>query len=184
MALRDVDTRRREIEGVVAPYGEDTYLTGDPGGERMIRGCFAKSIQQRGDKIPLLVGHDHTAPAVGMSRAWHDTDDGLIGTFTIKQGTKGDETLDDVGGGYLSALSVGFEPLTETRGRDGVLEVRDARLLEVSLVTVAAYDGAKVLAVRQAAQQQRRAEALAPFLDAPPVNLDPLDLSWLPSRNW
>ena len=45
------------IVELVAPYDETSYLTSVPGGERLRRGCFAKSIQERGDRIPLCIGH-------------------------------------------------------------------------------------------------------------------------------
>jgi HK97 family phage prohead protease len=174
MQIRGVEATRREIHGRVAPYDETSYLVGDPGGERLARGCFAKSIRQRETRIPLVLHHDLTR-AVGMSRSWQDTTAGLDAVFRVRQTVEGDQALEDVHQGYLPALSIGFLPLSRRRGLDGVAEVREARLMEVSLVLIGAYDGARVLATRQA----RLDALLAPFRNRPPrIDPTPLPARW------
>ena len=174
MEIRDVTEARREIVGVVAPYNETSYLTGDPRGERLVRGCFRASIAQRGAKIPLCVGHNHGAErgAVGMSTRWEESD-GLLGVFAVRPDELGDNVLADVSAGYLPAMSVGFAPIPSRtrRAPDGALEHTEAALKEVSLVVVGAYDGARVLAVRSA---QSLDDLLAPFRNPPVVDLSPL----------
>lgn len=179
MEIRGVEVSRREIVGQVAPYDETSYLTGDPRGERLLRGCFAKSIRQRGDRIPLCIGHNHGADrgAVGMSRGWQEGAEGLVGTFAVRADARGDEVLADVHDGYLPALSVGFAPLPAAmrRGGDGALEITEAALKEVSLVIVGAYDGARVLATRAAVPLP---DLAAMFPPAPVVDLSPLPVVW------
>lgn len=149
MEIRSVDIDARTIVGVCAPYDEISYLTPDPSGERIIRGAFAKSLRQRADKIFLFRGHDH-GRAVARSSAFEDDDGGLVGTFHARASLIGDEALEEVRDGYLPGMSVGFRNVQVRRGQDGVREVVEAALLEVSLVTIPAYDGARVLAVRDA----------------------------------
>jgi uncharacterized protein len=173
MELRAFDEGERTITGVVAPYDETTYLVSDPGGERIKRNAFNRSIAQRGTRIPLCVNHDHSH-AVGMSREWKDGSDGLQGIFGIRKSVRGDEILSDVREGYLTALSVGFLPVDAARASDGVMEVREARLFEVSLVLIGAYDGARVLAARQA---EAVSEILAPFQNPPALPL-PFAAPW------
>lgn len=163
MALRALNPDTRTVEGVVAPYNETSLYTGDPLGERIMRHAFARSITQRGSRIPLCVNHNHEN-VVGMSREWTDTDAELVGMFDIRSDQYGERVIADLHNGYLQAMSVGFLPLDRKRGTDGVMEVREARLVEVSLVLMGAYDGAQVLAARQA---QQTAELLAPFENPP-----------------
>ena len=180
MEIRDVTESRREIVGVVAPYNETTYLTGDPRGERLVRGCFTKSIAQRGSKVPLTVGHNHGRAAVGLSTSWQEGAEGLLGVFAVRPDAEGDKVLADVRDGYLPAMSVGFAPLAANtrRAPDGALEHREAALKEVSLVVVGAYDGARVLQVRSAHDLEAM---LAPFRNPPAVDLSPLPaLGWYP----
>lgn len=175
MQVRGVDEPRREVTGIVAPYDETTYLIADPRGERLRRGCFAKSIRERGSRVLLCVGHQRDTAAVGRAEAWEEGPDGLRGTFRIRDDQKGDEVLTDCREGYLPAMSVAFAPTRRTTGQDGVVEILEARLHEVSLVAVGAYDGAQVLAVRSPAEVRADlAHLLAPFQNPPRVDLSPL----------
>ena len=77
--------------------------------------------------------------------------------------------------GYFGGMSVGFQPLVVTRGADGVREIREAKLVEVSVVGMPAYEGAGIVAVREA---QNFDDLLAPFRNPPAVNLDPIRPLW------
>lgn len=171
MELRSVRPEERLVIGVVAPYDELSYLTPDPAGERIKRGAFTKTIAQRGDKIPLLRNHDLSS-RMGISRSFTETPEGLLGEFVVNPGDAGDALLEDARNGYLGAMSAGFLPLGHTRrGDDGAREVAEAKLVEVSLVAIPAYEGSGMLAVRSA---QDLDAMLAPFRARPDVNLDPL----------
>ena len=179
MNLRTVDDSQRLIIGIAVPYDETTYRV--PGGERVIRGAFKRSIQHRGGKIPLAAAHDPRM-VMGYSQEWEETTEGLLGSFRVNDGGKGDQLLEDVRNGYYPSMSVGFEA-TRTgvhRAPDGVMEVREAKLVEVSLCGIPAYEGASVLAVRTA---QDLDSLLAPFQNIPKWDLDPLPpLVYRPQR--
>ena len=113
---------------------------------------------------------------MGVSRSFEDGDAGLVGTFAIVEGDKGDALLEDLRHGLLGGMSVGFQPLVATRGDDGAREIREAKLVEVSVVGHPAYDGAGILAVRRA--QLIQEDLLAPFLNPPVVNLEPIPRLW------
>jgi hypothetical protein len=147
----------RTITGVCAPYDEISYLTPDPSGERIIRGAFGKSLRQRHDKIFLFRGHDH-GRAVARSQSFEDDESGLVGVFHARSSAIGDEALEEVRDGYLPGMSVGFRNVQLRRGDDGAREVVEAALIEVSLVTIPAYDGARVLSVRHADERFERLE--------------------------
>lgn len=163
MEVRRADTLERTITGVVAPYDEVSYLTPNPGGERVIRGAFTRSLRGRESKVPLFRNHDHTY-VMGRSIAFTESPSGLTGRFRINTGRLGDELFKEVRDGYLPGLSVGFRPLDARRGTDGVREVRDADLIEVSMVGVPAYSGAELISVRRAYERDR---IFAPFHNVP-----------------
>jgi len=173
MEIRSLDQSERVLTGIVAPYDEISYRTPDPRGERICRGAFAKSIAQRETKIKLLRNHDQ-AHVLGLSRRWTEGAEGLMGEFSVRSGELGDSLLEDLAGGYMEHLSVGFEPLVITRGADGAGEVREGRLWEVSVVPFPAFEGAAVLAVRRARSAEDLDALLAPFRARPDVNLAPL----------
>lgn len=174
MELRNVAAESRTIVGVVVPYDEVSYLTPGGEGERVRRGAFRRSLDHRGDRIPLLRNHarDRT---LGRSQSFTETDDGLVGAFVVNDGPHGDELLDDVRHGYLEGMSVGFQAVRVERAPDGVREVREARLVEVSMVGIPAYEGAAMLAVRSA---ETLSDLLAPFTNRPAVNLAPIPPVW------
>jgi HK97 family phage prohead protease len=173
MELRRVDEQSRTVEGIVAPYNETTLYAGDPMGERIVRHAFNRSIKQRGNRIPLCVNHNHEN-IVGMSREWNDTEDGLWALFGFRDDQYAERTIADVASGYLQAMSVGFLPIDRKRGNDGAMEIREARLVEVSLVIAGAYDGAEVLAARMASQLD---QLLEPFQNPPDVPI-PFHAPW------
>lgn len=170
MDVRSVIEDQRTIIGVAVPYDETTYRV--PGGERIKRGAFLRSIQHRSDKIPLLRAHDPNM-AMGYSTSFRESAEGLEATFRVNDGSDGDNLLDQVRSGYFPAMSVGFEATRNglQRGSDGVREVHEAKLVEVSLVGIPAYEGAAVLAVRSA---EDLSSLLAPFQNIPQWDLDPL----------
>lgn len=170
MELRDVRPSERLVIGLVAPYDETSYLTPNPAGERINRGAFAKTLRQRSGAIPLLRNHE-TAVSMGTSRSFAETPEGLLGEFVVHEGERGDALLEDARNGYLGAMSAGFLPLVHRAGSDGAREVAEAKLVEVSLVALPAYESAGILSVRSA---QSREAMLAPFRARPDVNLAPL----------
>ena len=106
MEIRSVDTSERTLVGVVAPYDQTTYLVADPGGERITRGAFDE-VDKRNvrDKVPLHDNHG-TQRRMGICKTFEDGDDGLVGTFLIYEGDKGDCLLEDLRHGYLGGMSV------------------------------------------------------------------------------
>jgi len=163
MEIRAVTETERTIVGVVAPYDETTYRV--PGGERIRRNAFARSIHLRGHKIPLYVNHQHDA-VMGWSRSFEDGPDGLVGTFAVNAGARGDSFLEDLRNGYMGGLSVCFTTVHAERAADGVTELTEARLEEVSAVGMPAYEGAALLSVRAAVPVE--------FPPRPEVNLQPI----------
>jgi hypothetical protein len=174
MELRRVDQSERVVVGVVAPYDEVSYLTPDPAGEVIDRGAFKRSLHHRHDRIPLLRNHD-TDRTLGWSTKFTETDTGLEAMFKINDGDHGDALLDDMERRYLTGMSVGYKPIRVRRGEGGVQHVIEARLVEVSMVGIPAYEGAAMIAVRNA---QDLTSILAPFAARPDVNLAPIMPTW------
>lgn len=137
----------RVIEGTAVTYG----TTGTPGGEFAGRrmsfapGAFGRSLRARADKVRLLVQHDHAHP-IGKLVDWQDTGDGLFTSWKIASTTAGDQALVEASEGIRDGLSVGAEVITH-KNVGNTIHVTEARLLEVSLVTVPAFDDARVTRV-------------------------------------
>jgi HK97 family phage prohead protease len=161
--LREVEQDGRFLRGRAAPLG--SYRDVGPYLERLDPAMFDQTLQQRGDHIPLMMTHDHENLPIGSAPVWEKSDDELIGTWRFDSRAAAREAYRLADERVLTGLSVGFLP-GKARGssivekRDGVTYVdrRAARLLEVSLVAIPAYEDAHVLALRTAG-----AAALEPY---------------------
>ncbi|HSS09732.1 MAG TPA: HK97 family phage prohead protease [Acidimicrobiales bacterium] len=173
MEIRSVNVDARTVVGCCVPYDETSYLTPDPVGERVLRGAFAKSIKERAGRIFLYRNHDHDH-AVGHAVGFDDRPDGLIGTFGIRAHPLGDDVLAELREGYLPAMSVGFRTIKARRADDGVNEIVEGALMEVSLLSLPAYAGAEVLEVRRADID----EIMAGFGPRPDLDLSPIPTVW------
>jgi hypothetical protein len=175
LELRVPDPSERIVEGVVVPWGETSFMTPDPKGERFMAGSLTRSVAERGDRLKLFHAHNHDR-AIGKAVNWNpDHEAGCWAQFRIAATPQGDEVLAEVNEGMLDAFSIGFRPIRSRRGQDGAREIVEAALHEVSIAPVGAYDGARVLAVRTPVF----------VFDVPPmphVNLEPMPLlrRWSP----
>lgn len=126
-------------------------------------------MEERASSIKLFRNHDHDQ-AVGKPLAWKsDHELGCWVRYELYRLPAADEVLIEIQEGALDAFSVGFVPKKDRRGADGAREIMEARLQEVSLVPMGAYDGARVLAFRTPARGFKL--ELSPM---PEVNLTPL----------
>jgi HK97 family phage prohead protease len=144
--------KNRTMRGLAAPYGGVHDL--GPFTETLQAGCFSKSIREAAASLPLLMHHDHGSIPVGRAVSWEEDDSGLVGEWQFDSRAEAVEAARLADEGYLTGLSVGFQPLRCERDDNGDkphLVQREAKLLETSLVTIPAYDSARVLMVRSAA---------------------------------
>jgi HK97 family phage prohead protease len=171
---RTVSVDERIVEGLGVPWGEVSYLTPDPAGERFLPGSLTKSVREKGARLKLFRAHDHSA-AIGRAvklDARHP--DGLMSSWRIFKTPAGNAALEEIAEGALDSFSLGFMPKRTQRAPDGVREVVEAELHEVSIAPIGAYDGARVLSMRTPASELDRARAWLQANPAPVVCLTPL----------
>lgn len=148
MEIRRVALAEGVLEGICAPYDETTFLAGDGRGERILRGAFRKSAHEQAGRLKLFRNHEHGRPVGIATRITDRHPDGLWASFKLADGDRYRDVRDELEQGLLSDLSVGFRTVQERRGDDGAREITEAQLVEVSLVPIGAYSGARVLAMR------------------------------------
>jgi len=148
LELRE-DDDGHHLVGIVAPW-QATYDAGDYV-ETFGRNVFDKTIQERGDRIPLLEQHDRGRNPIGMAASWEKTADGLVADFRLARTARGDEARQLALDGMVTGLSVGFVPIRnrteKVAGRNHVTRL-EARLDHVGFVTQPAYKEAQVVSVR------------------------------------
>lgn len=139
----------RTMIGIVARYNRVYDLRAFT--ETLLPGVFAKSITEAARALPLHVNHQHSDVPVGRTLSWEDTPEHLIGTWEFDTRADAVEAARQAEEGYLTGLSVGFNPLQtrwDASGDKPHADRIEARLLETSMCSVPGYDDAGVLAVR------------------------------------
>lgn len=138
----------RTVAGIAAPFDQVTRIGGGHD-EVIVRGAFARTIAERGDRVKFLALHNYEAMPLGRAVTLREDAAGLYGEFRVSKTTAGDEVLELIRDGALDGLSIGFTTITERwNAKSSVRELHEVRLHEVSAVTFPAYDGARILAVR------------------------------------
>jgi HK97 family phage prohead protease len=151
--LREANLDKGLVTALLVPYGQTTMAAGYPAGERFLPGSFTKTLKHRESQnrdLMLLRAHDLKRP-VGRAVWVKDTAEGPVAEFQLGlTSPAGKEALAELRDGLLSEVSVGFHSVREQLGEDGAREITEAALHEASLVPIGAYEGAKVLSVREA----------------------------------
>jgi HK97 family phage prohead protease len=162
------DSEGRTITGIVVPFERAARVSdGGPSYDEMFRaGAFAKTIQERGDRVKLLSQHQAGRNPLGRATMLREDGSGLYGEFRVSRTQAGDEALELVRDGALDSFSVGFSPVKHVK--EGKTVVRtEVALREASLVTFPAYQDARIAAVRttlealEAMTSEERAELVA-----------------------
>lgn len=130
------DTTTRNLSGIAVPYGEISPSYN----ERFVPGSVTLD-----PNALLLWQHDRTEP-IGKITAGQETPSGFHFDSFLSDTVRGRDAATLANDGVLS-LSVGFI-MRDSAVVDGVTEVRDALVKEISLVSFPAYVGATVTEVR------------------------------------
>lgn len=140
------DVERRTIVGRILPFGEIGNTSIGPV-------VFEAGSIRDFNEVKLLLEHDGRRP-IGKSTNFVAGGDHVTGSFKISNTTAGTDALIEAADGLRNGLSVGANILEHTVGKDGVMNVTAAELVEVSLVTSPAFAGAQVTQVAASSEAQ------------------------------
>lgn len=173
---RAVDMAQMKVDaGTITGYALTWAFDAD--GYQFERGSFAKTIQERTGKIPLLIAHAKKAvgrptsvlETVGFLTALAEDDTGLLVTAPFLETELAQTTREQAMAGGIKSMSVGTRPLKYTQ--DGALvRVSEAKLIEVTLTNIPVDDDAEILTVRS--EGAGAATAPLPVTPEPPVRTD------------
>lgn len=131
-----------EFTGYASVYGNT-----DLGGDAVMPGAFTKTIQDRGNEVPLCWQHDLKSP-IGKGRL-EDTSDGLVlhGRLTlgVPLAMAAHALMKDE---VIKGLSIGYKTVKDEMQK-GIRLLRELKLYEVSLVTVPMNPEAQITSVKQ-----------------------------------
>lgn len=134
-----VDQDRRTISGYAAIFGNK-----DKSGDILIKGCFSKSIQERGpessanDKIIFLWMHKMDEPIGKITKLVED-DKGLYFEAEIDKIQLGDRAINQLESGTLNQFSIGYSYVWDKMEYDEEKDayiVKEVILYETSVVSI------------------------------------------------
>jgi HK97 family phage prohead protease len=146
------------VEGYASLFGEI-----DQARDKMMRGAFAQTLQQRPvQRVPMLFQHDPAEP-VGVWLELREDHRGLYARGRlIPEVTRGRELLSLLRAGAIDGLSIGFRTVKgRIDPRTRIRSLLAVDLWEISIVTFPLLAGARVRAVKQAPSRSQSGFAMA-----------------------
>lgn len=148
-AVKAVDSKARRFSGLASTWEKDL------GNDVIHQGAFAKTLTDwrasAKHTIPLLDSHDRFSvdAVLGKMVVATETSAGLEAEFEMRDTEKAAQALDAVAGGFITGLSIGYEPVDfkYEKGASGTTTTRhltEIKLREVSLVVFPMNEGARV----------------------------------------
>ena len=147
-AAAEDGTPTRTITGLAVPWNVVANLSNDVGPVKFLEG----SISVDGPMPKLLEYHDDTR-IIGRVTERVSSSEGLLFTAKLSATRAADDAMALLADGSISAVSVGAIPLKFKRV-DGVMEVSEARMIELSLVSFPAYADAEISSVFASANDE------------------------------
>ncbi len=137
----DLDEKNNIVKG----YGS-YFDNKDSDMDIIRRGAYQKTIQENGQRVKYLYQHDMMQPIGKMNELYED-EKGLVFTAEIPKTQLGNDVIELMKAGVITENSVGIMPIVKEMMND-YREIREVKLYEISAVTMAANDQAKILDVK------------------------------------
>jgi len=135
-----------------------TWDTIDDYNSTFKRGSFKKTITERGTRIKVLWNHDTDEP-IGKIVEIREDKKGVFVKGILTEGvSKASDVYKNLRAGVIDTLSFGFIPLQKKTTKDGVLEITEVKLFEVSPVTFEANETAVITDVRSEDMEEKEVE--------------------------
>lgn len=147
MLLPGDDVTPRRLEGIAVVYNEvnEYYRT------IFSPGCFVNSVARvKSRRVPLLFAHNDNDPIGVVEEIRDDNVDGkqcLKFVASLSDTKRAEECVRLIKSGAATGVSVQIIPLQASEN-GGVTVLKEVKLLEISIVTIPAFDDARVTAVR------------------------------------
>ncbi len=139
--LTDYDEKNSIVKG----YG--SYFDNKDSDQDIIRkGAYKKTIEENGERVKYLYQHNMMQP-IGKMEELYEDDKGLVFVASIPKTSLGNDVIELMKAGVITENSVGIMPIVK-ENKDDYREIREVKLYEISAVTLAANDQAKIIDVK------------------------------------
>ena len=134
-----------EKAGIIKGYGS-YFGNKDSDNDVIMKGAYKKTIAENGERVKYLYQHDMNQPIGKMTELYED-DKGLVFVAEIAKTQLGNDVVELMKSGVITENSVGIMPIQKNNKGD-YREITEVKLYEISAVTLAANDQAKILDVK------------------------------------
>ena len=134
-----------EKAGIVKGYAS-VFDNIDSDGDIIKKGAYQKTIKENGYRVKYLYQHDMDKPLGKMVHLEED-ENGLMFEASIPKTQLGKDVVELIKAGVITENSVGIMPIVKEQKGD-YREIKEVKLYEISAVTLAANDQAKILDVK------------------------------------
>jgi HK97 family phage prohead protease len=134
-----------EKAGIIKGYGS-YFGNKDSDNDVIMKGAYKKTIAENGERVKYLYQHDMNQPIGKMTELYED-DKGLVFVAEIAKTQLGKDVVELMKSGVITENSVGIMPIQKNNKGD-YREITEVKLYEISAVTLAANDQAKILDVK------------------------------------
>jgi len=142
------EKRPARIAGVAVPWG----VVATVGGGQQV--SFARGAFDPEQKPAKLIENHDLSQLRGVVDSLTDTDEGLEFEATFAETAAARDAVALLKAGAYDSVSVGAHPITFDIDSDGVMNVTEARLVELSLVPQPAFEEAVVTNIAATAEQE------------------------------
>lgn len=147
-ALGFVETRAEGEEGIFSGYVV-TWDSIDSYNTSFKKGSFKKTIAERAGKVKLLWNHDFEGMPLGSILELKEDDKGLWFRAQLSLATdRGREAYELLKIGAINTMSFGFKILKDAGFKDGVRQITEVQLMEISPVNFESNPTATINDVR------------------------------------
>jgi len=149
LEVRSLSQEEGTFEGYASVFGNvDSYES------TFTRGCFNKTLKENRSRVKVLWQHNQEEP-IGVPIDLTSDDHGLLVKAKISDTTRGRDALTLLRDKVITDMSFGFDVISDA-WKNGIRQIKEVRLWEVSLVTWGSNDLANITAVRQRAAVEHR----------------------------
>jgi HK97 family phage prohead protease len=134
-----------EKAGIIKGYGS-YFGNKDSDNDVIMKGAYKKTIAENGERVKYLYQHDMNQPIGKMNELYED-DKGLVFVAEIAKTQLGKDVVELMKSGVITENSVGIMPI-QKQDKGDYREINEVKLYEISAVTLAANDQAKILDVK------------------------------------
>lgn len=132
IGLEDID----ESNGIVKGYGS-VFNNIDSDNDIILAGAYTKTLQENGSRVRYCNQHRIDQP-LGKFTELREDGNGLYFVAEIPKTRLGEDVLLLMKNGVINENSVGIMPIVKSFRQDGVRELKECKLYEISCVTLAA----------------------------------------------